>query len=112
MSHYRLTKFEIARIIGVRIEQLSLGAPTKLEYENNDTPDSIAWRELLEGQMPFIIERKNMKTGEPIHIPVSRTVLTNKQHANATSVISRLRKEYHDRCNYISSNRFVNNENT
>ena len=103
MSHYRLTKFEIPRIIGVRVEQLSLGSPSQLQYEHNDTPESIAWRELLEGCMPYIIERKDLKTGDPIHIPVSRVLLTEKQRANAKRVISDLRSSYEARRSHINS---------
>lgn len=104
MSHYRLTKFEIAKSIGLRIEQLSMGAKTKLQYDANDTPDSMAWKELLEGRMPYVIERTNVETNEKIYIPISEITLTTEQRANAIRVIERLHKDFINRNSFIFSN--------
>lgn len=55
-----LTKFEKARIIGVRALQLSQDAPSVLtdeELEGLDDPVKIATKELESGRLPFALRR-------------------------------------------------------
>ena len=51
------TKYEVAKIIGVRATQLSRNAPVLVPLEKGDDPHSIATREFLAGVIPFIIRR-------------------------------------------------------
>ncbi len=53
----RLTKFERARILGVRAKQLSMNSPVLVDTENLTDHLKIAKKELDEGKMPLIIRR-------------------------------------------------------
>ena len=55
-----LTKYEKARVIGVRAVQISKNAPLYYNIGENNScndPISIAEKELKEGRIPFIIRR-------------------------------------------------------
>ena len=52
-----LTKFEKARILGIRARQLSKGAIPLVNTDNLDNPEDIARKELMERKLPFIIRR-------------------------------------------------------
>ena len=58
-----MTKFEFARLLGIRAEQISRGAPTNLsnntisQADINKNPLEIARREIMKGVCPLIIER-------------------------------------------------------
>jgi len=56
----RLTKYEKARIVGVRALQISMGAPilVKLPPDIDKSPFSIALYELEKGVLPITIRRK------------------------------------------------------
>lgn len=54
----RLTKYERARILGLRATQLSKGATPMVSTEGLTDDAKIAERELLAGKLPFIIRRK------------------------------------------------------
>ncbi len=55
----RLTRFEIARIVGARALQLSLGAPPLINVDKapKRDPIAIALTELYEGVLPITIRR-------------------------------------------------------
>jgi len=53
-----LTRYENARIIGLRAEQISRGAPPLIDVGNLTDPIDIALKELEEKCCPYIIERK------------------------------------------------------
>ncbi|MEW5315078.1 MAG: hypothetical protein WDW38_006530 [Sanguina aurantia] len=62
-SSAAMTKYEHAKIIGIRAEQLARGAQPFVNDEENDAtgrfdPIAIALRELAAGVLPFIIVRK------------------------------------------------------
>jgi len=61
----KLTKFEFARIIGVRVAQLNSGSPP---YVETDLVDShlIACEEMRQKKLPFIV-RRFMPDGEEYH---------------------------------------------
>ncbi|MDW7985815.1 MAG: DNA-directed RNA polymerase subunit K [Nitrososphaerota archaeon] len=65
-----LTKYEIARIVGGRALQLSLGAFPLVKVEPGDTPIDIAKRELEAGVLPIIIRRRK-PDGTYVDIPVN-----------------------------------------
>ncbi len=71
-EYYRrpLTKYEIARIVGGRALQLSLGAFPLVEVKPGDTPIDIAKRELEAGVLPIIIRRRR-PDGTYVDIPVN-----------------------------------------
>ena len=52
-----LTKYEQARIIGIRGQQISQGAPILVDPEGLESPVEIALKELRERKLPFIIQR-------------------------------------------------------
>lgn len=65
-----LTKYEVARIVGGRALQLSLGAFPLVEVNPNDTPIDIAKRELEAGVLPIIIRRRK-PDGTYVDVPVN-----------------------------------------
>ena len=52
-----LTKFERARIIGVRLQQLANGAKPRIDISNMKSINEIVEKELLYRKIPFIIRR-------------------------------------------------------
>ena len=58
-----ITKYELARVLGARALQLSMGAPPLLKVTVDDSLIEIARRELEAGMLPVIIRRK-MPDGE------------------------------------------------
>ena len=52
-----LTKFEKARIMGVRLQQLAYGAKPRVDTTNLRSINEIVEKELLERKIPFIIRR-------------------------------------------------------
>ncbi len=71
-EYYRrpLTKYEVARIVGGRALQLSLGAFPLVEVKSGDTPIDIAKRELEAGVLPIIIRRRK-PDGTYVDVPVN-----------------------------------------
>ncbi len=74
MSEYILTKYERARIIGVRAIQLSNGATPMINVDNINNVSEIAERELIEYKIPIIIRRK-MPDGSYVDIRVCDMVI-------------------------------------
>ncbi|MES1904208.1 MAG: DNA-directed RNA polymerases I II and III subunit RPABC2, partial [Paramarteilia canceri] len=52
-----LTKYEKARILGIRALQISQCSPVMVEIENETDPLQIALKELQQQKIPFIIRR-------------------------------------------------------
>ena len=52
-----LTKFEKARITGVRLQQLAYGAKPRIKTEGLSSIQEIVEQELLQRKIPFIIRR-------------------------------------------------------
>ena len=65
-----LTKFEKVKVIGIRAEQISLGAPPCVDIENLTEPLEIAEKEFKEHKIPIIIIRK-FPNGKIVQLPVS-----------------------------------------
>lgn len=72
VSKKRLTKFEKARIIGLRALELSLGAPPLIPLPQNNRPNAveIARQEVEKKILPLIIGRR-MPDGNYVYIPLS-----------------------------------------
>lgn len=52
-----LTKFEKARIIGVRLQQLAYGAKPRVNVDGLKSINEIVEKELIERKIPFIVRR-------------------------------------------------------
>jgi DNA-directed RNA polymerase I, II, and III subunit RPABC2 len=52
-----LTKFEKARIMGVRLQQLAYGAKPRIKTEGLTSIQEIVQQELIQRKIPFIIRR-------------------------------------------------------
>jgi len=72
VSKKRLTKFEKARIIGLRALELSLGAPSLIPVEQNSNLSAaeIAGQEVDKKVLPLIIGRR-MPDGSYVYVPLS-----------------------------------------
>ena len=53
-----MTKYERARILGLRALQISNNAPLMVQLEKETDPLKIATKELIAGKVPFIIRRR------------------------------------------------------
>lgn len=65
----RLTRFEVARLVGARALQISLGAPILVKEEKEINPIELAKLEFKAGMIPITIKRK-MPSGEEVVIDV------------------------------------------
>lgn len=54
----RLTRFELARVLGARALQISLGAPVMVKTSGKEFALEVAKRELIEGKVPMVVVRK------------------------------------------------------
>jgi len=82
----RLTRFELARIVGARALQLSLGAPPLVNIEEVPVKDpvAIATLELLKGVLPITIKRVT-PDGKYELLPVNRLLSPdNKRYLETT----------------------------
>lgn len=77
----RLTRFEIARIVGARALQLSLGAPPLVDVSKapQRDPIAIALIELLEGVLPITIRRVK-PDGTSQSIPIQRLIPRSREY--------------------------------
>ncbi|MFW5746422.1 MAG: DNA-directed RNA polymerase subunit K [Nanoarchaeota archaeon] len=63
MEEHKYSKFEIARLVGARALQISMGAPFLIKLDENDlksisyNPVRIAQRELEQGVIPITVVR-------------------------------------------------------
>ena len=73
-----LTKYEFARIKGVRTQQLTDGFPSKVDVEDTDTIEDTFEKEFKEGKTPLMITRQ-IGFNKFIDIPVNKCV-RNKFH--------------------------------
>lgn len=73
-----LTKYEFARVKGVRTQQLTDGFPPKVDVYDNDTIEDIFEKEFMEGKVPLMITRQ-IGFNKYIDIPVKNCV-RNKFH--------------------------------
>lgn len=72
-----MTKYEYAKVLALRVQQLDNNAPPTVEpsdFENNQYPSNtklIAIMEIKKGKMPFII-RRTFYNGDYVDIPVNK----------------------------------------
>lgn len=74
MNDKILTKYERARVIGIRALQLSNGAVPMVNVDGITNVLTIAEKELMEYKMPIIIKRK-FPDGTFVSIKVSEMIL-------------------------------------
>ena len=69
-----LTRFEVARIVGARTLQISLGAPLLVKEQKDVTnPIKLAEEEFVAGKVPMTV-RRTMPSGEKIVIDIKTSV--------------------------------------
>ena len=73
-----LTKYEFARIKGIRIQQLTDGFLPKVDVEDTDSIEDTFEKEFKEGKTPLMITRQ-IGYNKYIDIPVKNTI-RNKFH--------------------------------
>jgi DNA-directed RNA polymerase I, II, and III subunit RPABC2 len=74
-TEYALTKYEKARILGVRALQLSNGAQPMVKIDGITDVMDIAKKELCEYKLPFIIRRK-FPDGSYIDVKLSDMIVS------------------------------------
>ncbi|KAJ9463982.1 putative DNA-directed RNA polymerases I [Diplonema papillatum] len=84
-----LTKYERARVLGIRALQISMGAPIKIELEGETDPLIIASKELREKKVPIII-RRNLPDGSFEDWPIDELVVDMDR-----TIDSRYKNIYH-----------------
>lgn len=68
----KLSRFEVARLIGARSLQISLGAPILLKTEKGD-PIDVAKEEFRAGMVPITIKRK-LPNGQYSVVPIKKAI--------------------------------------
>lgn len=69
----KLTRFEVARLVGARALQISLGAPVLIKTEEALSPIELAKLEFKSKILPITIKRK-MPTGEESIIEIKKAI--------------------------------------
>lgn len=69
MNLCRMTKYEYARIKGIRMEQLQRGSIPFVPYTPSDTAKTLFKKEFITGMLPFKIERK-LPDGYSIYVRI------------------------------------------
>lgn len=73
MTDIPLTKFEKARLIGIRATQIANGANSTLIIKGMHDPIKIAEEELKQGKIPIVIVR-TLPNGEKIRVKVGAEI--------------------------------------
>jgi len=71
----RLTRFEVARIVGARALQIALGAPLLIKVKKSERfdPIKIAKKEFIKGIVPITVKRP-LPTGEKMTIDIKTAI--------------------------------------
>lgn len=71
----RLTRFEVARIVGARALQIALGAPLLIKLAKGEKfdPIELAKREFMRGVVPITVKR-SLPTGEKVVIDIKEAI--------------------------------------
>ena len=73
----RLTKFEVARIISLRAEAIGKNEQVFVSEITSPDPIDLATQELMEGNCPLFVERKN-PNGQKVRIAVKDMIIPNQ----------------------------------
>jgi len=76
-QHQGITKYELARVLGARALQLSMGAPPLVKVTLDESLIDIARRELEAGMLPVIIRRR-MPDGQMQDVPLQHLMEQSK----------------------------------
>ena len=68
----RLTRFEVARLLGARTLQISLGAPVLVKSEETDA-SKIGKQEFKENVIPMTIKRK-LPSSEHVTVEIKKAI--------------------------------------
>lgn len=68
----RLTRFEVARLVGARALQVALGAPILIKTEETN-PTKVAEAEFKERMIPITIKRK-LPSNEEVVIEIKKAI--------------------------------------
>jgi DNA-directed RNA polymerase subunit K len=68
----KLTRFEVARILGARSLQISLGAPVLIKTEDTD-PIKVARSEFKTNMVPMTIKRR-LPSGEEMTVEIKKAI--------------------------------------
>jgi DNA-directed RNA polymerase I, II, and III subunit RPABC2 len=79
-----MTKFEKAKILGYRADQISKGAPPTVDITGLTDAFTIAEKELKEGKIPLKIHRR-YPNGEVVKIPVREVLCASHTSAPSSS---------------------------
>jgi len=82
-----ITKYELARVLGARALQLSMGAPPLVKVAVDESLIDIAERELEAGMLPVIIRRK-MPDGATRDIPLQDLMKGPESHTQGPGQLS------------------------
>lgn len=66
---YRMTKYEYARVKGVRMEQLQRGSIPFVSYQTSDTAETLFRREFVSGSLPLKVKR-NLPDGRSVYLRI------------------------------------------
>jgi DNA-directed RNA polymerase subunit K/omega len=71
-----LTKYERAKVVGMRAEQLARGMEPLVPVPADEPfdPEEVARRELLAGRLPFVVVR-HTPDGKPVHLRLADLVV-------------------------------------
>jgi DNA-directed RNA polymerase subunit K len=71
----RLTRFEVARVVGARALQIALGAPVLIKLKKGESfdPIEIAKEEFKKGIVPITV-RRPLPTGEKMTIDIKKAI--------------------------------------
>jgi DNA-directed RNA polymerase subunit K len=69
----RLTRFEVARLIGARSLQIALGAPILIKVEDVSDPIELAKLEFKNKILPITIKRK-LPSGEEVIVEIKKAM--------------------------------------
>lgn len=86
-QHQGITKYELARVLGARALQLSMGAPPLVKVTVDESLIGIAERELKASMLPVIIRRK-MPDGEMQDIPLQDLMKISESHTQIPGQLS------------------------
>jgi DNA-directed RNA polymerase I, II, and III subunit RPABC2 len=69
-----MTRYERAKVVGMRLEQLARGAPTLVNTENCKSIRDVCMKEITEKKLPFVIVR-TLPNGTKEHWRVADLVI-------------------------------------
>lgn len=83
-----MTRYELVKVVSLRVEQLSTGCRPTIRVDNSDSPLDIAIKELEEGRLPMMLDRFLPDgTRESVHLSTLLPPKRALQHLKSISVL-------------------------